>query len=95
MSSMVKPCAIISASVQPSRQEASSSSARTRSGLGGRMGGASSCCPAEKRALGGGQLGVVTAREQVAVAMRHGKWTNFYDRQGRYTGSVIDTSPRR
>jgi hypothetical protein len=28
-------------------------------------------------------------------AIRHGKWTNFYDRQGRYSGSVIDTSPRR
>jgi hypothetical protein len=37
------------------------------------------------------------SRQQLATdsAIRHGKWELFYDRQGRYSGSVIDTSPRR
>jgi hypothetical protein len=28
-------------------------------------------------------------------AIRHGNSTSFYDGRGRYTGSVINTSPRR
>jgi hypothetical protein len=60
------------------------------------LGGAKRPLPEEERLLSCGQLGaVVAAREQVTVAIRHGKWTNFYDRQGRYSGSVIDTGPRR
>jgi putative tryptophan/tyrosine transport system substrate-binding protein len=46
------------------------------------------------------QLGLVARLNRpggnlTGSAIRHGKWTTFYDGRGRYTGSSINTSPRR